>query len=156
MERITMKSRLFDVNVYVVDGMVNVIFYKLIYADALNGKIVGADTSDQGEAGRVSLNIHATDPDTVEAIRYALDSDSYDDRPLNDWEEYDAWNTSEWFMQGDSPKIFRDFTNGLESYEPTLGHLWEFVPGTASHSWSLDALRRCSCGAEYRVERVGF
>ena len=146
-----MKSRLFDVNVYVVDGTVNVIFYKLIYADSLNGQIVGADTTDKGEAGRVSLNIHATDPETIEAIRYALDSDSYDDRPLNEWEEFDEWNTSEWFMQGDSPKIFREFTNGLEEYEPEIGHLWEPTAGPGKHPF--DSELRCRCGAEYKVER---
>lgn len=146
-----MKSKLFDVNVYVIDGMVNVIFYKLIYADALNGDIVGADTST--EAGRVTLNIHSQDGEEIEAIRYALDSEEYDGQPLNDWEEYDAWNTSDWFMQGTAPRIFREFYDGLESYEPELGHAWETVPGTATHEWSLDALRRCQCGAEYRLEK---
>lgn len=147
-----MKSKLFDVNVYVADGEVNVIFYKLIYADSLNGNIIGADTSEAGEAGRVSLNIHGTDTDTVEAIRYALDSEEYDEEPLNSWEEYDSWNTSDWFMQGESPKIFREYYDGLEAYEPELGHAWETVPGTEGPG-VLDGLRRCQCGAEYTVER---
>lgn len=116
-----MKSKLFDVNVYVINGKVNVIFYKLIYSDALNGKIIGADTSDAGEAGRVVLNIHSHDGEEMEAIRYALDSENYDDRPLNGWEEFDEWNTSQWFMEGESPRIFREFYDGLEPYEPQLG-----------------------------------
>ena len=148
-----MKSKLFDVNVYVIDGQVNVIFYKLIYGDALDGSIVSADTSEVGEVGKVVLNIHTQDDEEKEAIRYALDSEEYDDRSLNEWEEYDAWNTSEWFMEGTAPRIFREFYNGLESYEPELGHVWEIVPGTAPHAWSLDFLRRCQCGAEYRLEK---
>lgn len=148
-----MKSKLFDVNVYVIDGQVNVIFYKLIYADSLNGTIVGADTSEDGEAGTVTLNIHSQDYDEIEAIRYALDSEEYADRPLNEWEEYDAWNTSDWFMEGTAPRIFREFYDGLEPYEPKLDHAWETVPGTAPHAWSLDSLRRCQCGAEYRLEK---
>ena len=148
-----MKSKLFDVNVYVIDGQVNVIFYKLIYGDALDGSIVGADTSEAGEVGKVVLNIHTQDDEEKEAIRYALDSEEYDDRSLNEWEEYDAWNTSEWFMKGTAPKVFREFYGGLEPYEPELGHVWETVPGTAPHAWSLDFLRRCQCGAEYRLEK---
>ena len=148
-----MKSKLFDVNVYVIDGQVKVIFYKLIYADSLNGTIVGADTSEDGEAGMVTLNIHTRDRDEIEAIRYALDSEEYDNRPLNEWEEFDEWNTSDWFMEGTAPRIFREFYDGLEPYEPKLDHYWETVPGTAPHAWSLDALRRCQCGAEYRLEK---
>lgn len=136
-----MKSKLFDVNVFVINGMVNVIFYKLIYADSLNGKIVGADTTSNGVAGRVQINIHSQDYDEIEAIRYALDCDSYDDRPLNEWEEFDEWNTSEWFMQGDTPKIFREFVNGLEEYEPEIGHDWE-----PNGPWPA---QRCRCGETY-------
>lgn len=148
-----MKSKLFDVNVYVIDGQVNVIFYKLIYGDALDGSIVGADTSEAGEVGKVVLNIHTQNGEEKEAIRYALDSEEYDDRSLNEWEEYDAWNASTWFMEGTAPRIFREFYDGLEAYEPELGHVWETVPGTAPHAWSLDSLRRCQCGAEYRLEK---
>lgn len=136
-----MKSKLFDVNVFVINGMVNVIFYKLIYADSLNGKIVGADTTNNGVAGRVQINIHSQDYEEIEAIRYALDSDSYDDRPLNNWEEFDYWNTSEWFMQGESPKIFREFVNGLQEYEPEIGHNWE-----PNGPWPA---QRCGCGETY-------
>jgi len=139
-----MKSKLFDVNVYVIDGVVNVFFYKLIYADALNGSIVGAATSKSGEAGRLAINIHSQDREEIEAIRYALDCDSYDDRPLNEWEEFDEWNTSEWFMQGDTPKIFRDFANGLQEYEPEIGHAWE--PFT-EHGETTRTVFRCRCGA---------
>lgn len=115
-----MKSKLFDVNVYVIDGQVNVIFYKLIYSNKLNGEVVGADTTDAGEAGRVTLNIHTQNDEEIQAIRYALDSEEYYDRPLNDWEEFDEWNTSNWFMAGDSPRIFREFYDSLEPYEPEL------------------------------------
>lgn len=139
-----MKSRLFDVNVYVIDGVVKVIFYKLIYADAMNGTIVGADTTEKGEAGRIELNIHSQNREEIEAIRYALDSDDYDDRPLNEWEEFDYWNTSEWFMQGESPKIFRDFTNGLQEYEPEIGHAWELV--VERDGLPSQTTLRCRCG----------
>ncbi len=115
-----MKSKLFDVNVYVIDGVVNVIFYKLIYSDALNGTVIGADTSSNGEAGKIALNIHSRDAEEVEAIRYALDAQEYDEQQLNYWEEFDEWNTTDWFLQGDTPKIFRDFYDGLEPYEPEL------------------------------------
>ncbi len=115
-----MKSKLFDVNVYVIDGVVNVIFYKLIYSDALNGTVIGADTSSNGEAGKLTLNIHSRDAEEVEAIRYALDAQEYDEQQLNYWEEFDEWNTTDWFLQGDTPKIFRDFYDGLEPYEPEL------------------------------------
>jgi len=115
-----MKSKLFDVNVYVIDGAVNVIFYKLIYSDALNGTVIGADTSPNGEVGKITLNIHSRDAEEVEAIRYALDAQEYDEQQLNYWEEFDEWNTTDWFLQGDTPKIFRDFYNGLEPYEPEL------------------------------------
>lgn len=116
-----MKSKLFDVNVYVLNGKVNVIFCRLIYSDELNGNIIGADTSDAGLAGKLVLNIHDRTEDGMEAIRYALDSEDYDDRSLNEWEEYDYWNTSQWFLQGNTPKIFREFYDGLEPYEPQLG-----------------------------------
>lgn len=148
-----MKSKLFDVNVYVIDGQVNVIFYKLIYSDSLNGDVVQADTSEAGTAGKIVLNLHSKDYEEVEAIRYALDSQEYDEQPLNYWEEHDEWNTSEWFLQGDTPKIFCDFYDGLEPYEPELGHAWEPIPQPGVPSWSLDLTRRCQCGAEYKVER---
>ncbi len=58
-----MKSKLFDVNVYVIDGQVNVIFYKLVYSDALDGKVVRADTSEAGEVGKPML----TEADLISA-----------------------------------------------------------------------------------------
>lgn len=115
-----MKSKLFDVNVYVIDGKVKVTFYKLIYSADLTGKVVQADTSETGQAGQVVINIHSTQQDEIEAIRYALDAEEYDNRPLNEWEEFDEWNTSNWFMGGDSPRIFREFWEALEEYEPEL------------------------------------
>ena len=148
-----MKSKLFDVNVYVIDGMVNVIFYKLKYSDAGDGVPAEADTTDAGEVGRVSLVLASKDGEEIEAIRYALDAEEFDNRPLTEWEEFDEWNTSDWFMEGTAPRIFREFYDGLEEYEPELTHIWETVPGTAEHVWSMDALRRCKCGAEYQLQK---
>ena len=115
-----MKSKFFDVNVYVVDGVVNVIFYKLIYSDQLNGEVIGADTSENGVAGKLALNIHSRNTDEVEAIRYALDAQEYDEQQLNYWEEFDEWNTTDWFLAGETPRILREFYDGLEPYEPEI------------------------------------
>tara|TARA_B110000503_G_scaffold49712_1_gene80688 strand:+ start:1523 stop:1975 length:453 start_codon:yes stop_codon:yes gene_type:complete len=147
-----MNTKLFDVNVYVIDGLVNVIFYKLIYADSQDGSIIGADTSESGEVGRVVLNLHTTDPVEMDAIRYALDSEEYNNRQLTEWEEYDAWNASTWFMLGNSPEIFSNFYNSLAEYEPTLDHFWETVQDPGVSEWSMSALRKCQCGAEYRLK----
>lgn len=122
-----MKSKLYDVNVYVIDGQVKVIFYKLIYSDALDGSVIGADTSVTGEAGQVSFSINSTDPAVKEAIRYVLDAEEYDNRPLEEWEEFDEWNTTDWFLAGDTPRLVKEFADRLPEYEAMTEHRTDWL-----------------------------
>lgn len=146
-----MQSTTHDVNVYVIDGVLNLIAYKLIYSDAMDGKVVSVGTSVSDEVARLTISMHTQIDQEISALRYLLDSEEYNEKDLNFWEEYDSWASTPWLAEGDTPDMVKQFSGSLKAYTPELDHNFELPVG----SQSLMDDMKCACGAVYEVQISG-
>lgn len=111
----------YDVNIYVIDGVVNVLCYPM----GVDEDNVFVYTDTTAEPIRLPLPLDSTDPAIQEMIGYLLGNDNYWDVPhetldkghdwMDYWEESDQW-TGTIAMQ-DAPNILRVWLDTLPYYD---------------------------------------
>jgi hypothetical protein len=111
----------YDVNIYVIDGIVNVLCYPMGVDE--EGVFVSTDTT--AEPIRLPLPLDSTDPAIQEMLGYLLGNDSYWDVShdfleegydwMDWWEEHDEW-TGTIAMQ-DAPQSLRVWLDTLPYYD---------------------------------------
>lgn len=111
----------YDVNIYVIDGIVNVLCYPMGVDE--DGVFVSTDTT--AEPIRLPLPLDSTDPEIQEMLGYLLYNHNYWDIPhevlaehsdwMFYWEEHDEWTST--FVMKDAPKALRVWLDTLPTYD---------------------------------------
>lgn len=122
-----MRTNEHDVNIYVIDGQVNVYCYPMgVDAD---GEFVHTDTTV--EPVTLSIPLATTDKDLQEILGYLLGNETYWDVPhefLDEghdwtewWEEHDEWSGSRHMLNG--PTMLSAWIQGLPHYNAPVTEL---------------------------------
>lgn len=102
-----MKTKDYDYNIYVLDGVLSLSAYQLEIAS--NGQIqIRTDNY-------VSEHYQMT-PENHDVISYLLDSEDWAD-DIAGWDEIDMWRGKEYLTEGNVPAMIAEWVNNLPEYE---------------------------------------
>lgn len=111
----------YDVNIYVINGIVNVLCYPMGVDE--EGNFISTDTT--AEPIRLPLPLDSTDPEIQEMLGYLLYNDNYWDVShdfleegydwMDWWEEHDEWTGT--ITMKDAPKALRVWLDTLPYYD---------------------------------------
>jgi hypothetical protein len=102
-----MKTKEYDFNIYVIDGVLSLSAYQLEIAS--NGQ-------RQLRTDNYITKYYPMTEENYEEITYLLDSEDWIDE-LSNWEEYDAWGYNEHLTEGEVPASITEWVNSLPEYE---------------------------------------
>ncbi len=102
-----MKSREYDYNIYVIDGVLSLSAYQLEIAS--NGQKQLRTDNYVSEHYPMTKENH-------EIVSYLLDSEEWDN-DIADWDELDMWRDGGYLTEGDAPVMIAEWVNKLPEYE---------------------------------------
>lgn len=102
-----MKTKDYDYNIYVLDGVLSLSAYQL-------------EIAPNGHTQIRTDNFKTLDIPMIESnkdeIAYLLDSEEWEDDAYG-WDEYDAWRGCDYLTEGDTPAMIAEWVNRLPEYE---------------------------------------
>ncbi len=136
-----MKSKLYDFNVYVVDGVVRLSAYEMKYLDnpencepveTNTGKFTTLEIpmtmAHYGEVAYLLENPkwHTADDDAVLRLIGSDNPTELERRAvaIDEWQDYDAWVGGQEWLDGLPTQRLKDWADGLPEYEAEPAHEW--------------------------------
>jgi hypothetical protein len=134
-----MKSKSYDYNVWVSDGVVRLTAYEMKYLDnPENQEPVESNTEKfhtieipmtMENYGEVSYLLEDSSWHVVKEELEMADGEVYTEAELlalavDGWQDYDSWEGGTAWLNGLPSKRLKDFVNGLPEYEPAPAHEW--------------------------------
>lgn len=148
--------RTYDVNVYVVDGVVRLSAYEHKYSDNPEAR----EPIETNTENFHTLELPMSD-DCREEISYLLDSDEWDDLEqhpegiVEAWQDYDSpWEQVEWLYEGDTPEKIRVWADSLPEYAPQVAHEWVKNNFLGMERGTILRTQCKNCEATYDVRRL--
>jgi len=102
-----MKTKDYDYNIYVLDGVLSLSAYQLEIAS--HGYI-------QTRTDNYVSEHYQMTPDNHDVISYLLNSEDWAD-DIAGWDELDMWRDKEYLAEGDVPAMIAEWVNNLPEYE---------------------------------------
>ncbi len=102
-----MKTKDYDYNVYVLDGVLSLTAYQLEIAS--NGQI-------QMRTDNYISEHYPMTPENHDAVAYLLDNEEWAD-DIAGWDEHDDWHGIDYLTQGNTPAMITEWVNNLPEYE---------------------------------------
>jgi hypothetical protein len=135
-----MKSKEYELNVYVVDGVIRLSAYEMKYLDNPENCEPAETNTEKFTTLEIPMNL-----DHYGEVAYLLedpkwhlpkeevemaDGEEYTELygrtlAIEGWQEYDAWKGGEDWINGLPGKRIRDWIDGLPEYEPEPSHEWD-------------------------------
>lgn len=141
-------SRGYDLNVYIVDGVLRLSAYEWHYDDSENPEPSSANTEKF-----ITLPIPLESAYDKE-LSYLLGSD-WNKYELESWQDYDSWEDLDRLKVAETPLMLFDWAKGLPEYEPVLEHEWEGFNFNIEHGTSL-TVHCLNCDETYEHRRLSF
>jgi hypothetical protein len=138
---VKVKSKEYEFNVYVVDGMVRLSAYEMKYLD-------NPENQEPKEKPEMA---DGTEPTELDLRAEAIEG----------WQDYDSWEGGEDWYNGLPTQRLKDWVDGLPEYEPEPSHEWSMTTAEV-----FDQLRRSperpvyadvkclNCDETYQVGKV--
>lgn len=135
-----MRSRDYDINVYVVDGVLRLSAYELKYLDNPERQEPVESNGDKFITLEIPMTMEhygevaylLTDPKwhTPNETFEMADGEMYTAEELfalavDRWQDYDSWEGGEDWYNGLPTQRLKDWIDGLPEYEPEPAHEWE-------------------------------
>ena len=137
-----MKSKDYDINLYVVDGVVRLSAYELKYLDDPKNRVPNETNHDKFTTLEIPMTMehfgevayllndpkwHTAADDEVYRL---VDTDNPTDLErravaIDKWQDYDSWEGGEDWYNGLPTQRLKDWVDGLPEYEPEPSHEWE-------------------------------
>jgi hypothetical protein len=151
-----MMVRTYDVNVYVVDGVVRLSAYEHKYSD--NPEAREPIETNTEKFHTISFPMG---DDHREEISYLLDSDEWDDLDQYPdgvavgWQDYDSpWEQLDWLYEGDTPEKIRVWADLLPEYAPEVAHEWVENNFMGMERGTILKTMCKNCDASYDIRRL--
>ena len=140
-----MKTNEYDINVYVVDGVVYLSAYEYTYSDAPQPEPNGTNT-----ANFITLEL-PMDTGDADEIAYLLSDENWQGQ---DWQDYDSpWESKAWLSY--APARIAEWSDGLPEYTPTVQHQWEEARFDLRYGESRQ-VKCLNCDATYEQKRLSW
>ena len=108
----------YDLNVYIVDGVLNLTAYEQLYDDSSNPEPCATNNE------KFTILPIPIEPAYDRELTYLLGEDWVKSR-VEDWQDYDEWEDLKILATPDTPLILSEWAKGLPPYEPEIEHQWE-------------------------------
>lgn len=141
-------SKDYDLNVYVVDGVLRLSAYEHLYYDSPDPTPC-ATNNEKFHTLPIPL-----EPAYDKELSYLLGSD-WTKHTYEEWQDYDDWEDYDRLKVAETPLMLRDWADGLPEYEPTLEHEWEGFNFQIEHGSSL-TVHCLNCDETYEHRRLSF
>ena len=135
-----LKSKEYDYNIYVVDGVVRLSAYEVNYLDDPKNPRPCSTNTDKwitleipmtmehyGEIAYLLENPKWHIPDEDNLARLDTDTPTELERravAIEGWQDFDTWVGGEEWYDGLPTQRLKDWLDGLPDYTPTLAHQW--------------------------------
>jgi hypothetical protein len=161
-----MKTREYDINAYVVDGVLRLTAYQYEYSDKPNG--LGEPISTNTSADYLTLSLNMDSPNNAEAVAYLLDDENWSvvnlvgepteqevwQAIVDKWQDYDSpWENMTWLDY--APEQIRAWADMLPEYTPNLVHEWQDIALLPTlHRGETRQVKCLNCEATYEQSRL--
>lgn len=154
------KTREYDLNVYVVDGEVRLSAYQYLYTDHPTDPHPYATRTDNDSW--ITLTLPLDPMEYGKEIAYLLDDPDWADIDGSEfvsvaekWDDTDfAWESMSWLDREDTPELLREWANGLPEYEPRTTHEWAEAPLTGLDYGESREVACLNCDTTYTQQRA--
>lgn len=111
------KTKLYDIEICVEDGVFKIIPYKLELAYDNGVPFFSTDTSEAGQAKVFQCKL--TDKRNRDLIAYVLDLEEWNETRTY-WDGFSEWQTTEYLTVGDTPARISKWADSLPEYKLEL------------------------------------
>jgi len=141
-----MRTREYDLNVYVVDGVARLSAYEYTYSDSDDPQPNGTEMSKF-----VTLEV-PMDEAHHDEVAFLLSDEDWHESPVEDWQDFDSpWENMAWLET--APASIRAWGDALAEYEPTTQHEWELYTMNLAYGERRD-VKCLNCDATYPLYRL--
>lgn len=143
-----MKTREYDLNVYVTGGVARLSAYEYTYSDSDDPQPNGTEMSRF-----VTLEV-PMDEAHREEVSFLLGTTNWSVSSEEDWEDYDSpWDSLAWLEK--APASIRAWGDSLPEYEPTTQHEWEMYTMDLEYGERRD-VKCLNCEATFPLVRLSW
>jgi hypothetical protein len=143
-----MRTREYDLNVYVVDGVARLSAYEYTYSDSDDPQPNGTNTSKF-----TTLEI-PMDKEHADEVAFLLSDEEWQAESVDAWQEYDSpWENMAWLDT--APESIKAWGQALAEYEPETQHEWELFTFDLKYGEHRD-VACLNCDATYPMYRLSW
>lgn len=147
-EREIMRTREYDLNVYVVDGVASLSAYEYTYSDAPNPEPNGTNTENY-----TTLRVPMSTMRSAE-VAFLVRDPNWASNILASWDDYDSpWENMAWLDT--APPSIKQWADALPEYTPQTRHEYSKAEFDLAYGESRD-IKCLYCDEVYTQRRLSF